>query len=84
MSLKDLMNFLIADFENIPDDPWDAMPAYRQKHFGVKTFASLVKHLTEQDLGDSFNVEWSNRFRKLMRYLKITGRHVPLLLRRYL
>jgi len=83
-SLKDVMDFLIADYEKLPTDPREAMPAYRQKNVGRKTYSSLVHHLSEQDLGEAFNTEWARRLEKLMRYLTRTGQHVPLLLRRYL
>ena len=82
--LRDVMDFLVSDYEELPANQGEAMPAYKQKGVGAKTYASLVHHLSGQDLGDSFNTEWQKRLEKLMRYLTKYGQHVPLLLRRYL
>jgi len=84
ISIKDVMNFLTSDFKKLPAEPWEAMPAYKQKHIGVKTYSSLVHHLSELDLGEAFNTEWQNRLEKLARYLITINWHIPSFLRRYL
>ena len=84
ISIKDVMDFLISDFEKMPKHPWEAMPAYKQKHIGIKTYSSLVYHISELDLGEAFNTEWQKRLEKLAKYLKSIDRHVPILLRKYL
>ena len=82
-SLKDLMDFLIADTENLPLNRLEAMPAYRQKDVGVKTYSALVDHLSGLDLGEAFNKEWAKRLRNLMHHLLVSGQYIPLLLRKY-
>jgi len=82
-SLKDLMDFLIADTERLPVNRLEAMPAYRQKNVGIKTYAALVDHLSGLDLGVAFNMEWARRVKKLMRHLSSSGQYIPLLLRKY-
>lgn len=83
-SLKDLMDFLIADTENLPLNRLEAMPAYRQQNVGIKTYSALVGHLSGLDLGEAFNTEWTKRLKKLMRHLSTTGQYVPVLLRKHL
>jgi len=82
-SLKDLMDFLIADTERHPVNRLEAMPAYRQKDVGIKTYSTLVDHLSGLDLGVAFNMEWARRLKKLMRLLSSAGQYIPLLLRKY-
>ena len=84
LRLKDLMDFLIADTENLPFNRLHAMPAYRQQNVGIKTYSALVDHLSGLDLGEAFNTEWAKRLKKLMRHLSTTGQYVPVLLRKHL
>jgi hypothetical protein len=79
-SLKDLMDFLIADTISLPFDRLEAMPAYRQKEVGIKTYSALVVHLSGLDLGEAFNTEWAKRLRNLMRHLLVSGQYIPRLL----
>lgn len=83
-SLKDLMDFLIADTIASPHDMYEAMPAYRQKNIGSKTYCALVNHFSGLDLGPAFNGEWDRRLKNLMRHLVATGQYIPIQLRRYL
>ena len=64
------MDFFITDYEKIPYDLYEACPAYKQKHFGRKTFSAIVKHLSEQDLGNTFRCEWNKRLKKLIRFME--------------
>jgi hypothetical protein len=82
-SLRDLMNFLIADTIELPFNRSQAMPAYRQKDLGIKTYSVLVDHLSGLDLGDAFNTEWAKRLKNLIRHLSSSGQYVPRLLRKY-
>lgn len=43
----------------------------------------IVNHLSQQDLGDALNSEWSKRFEKLIFYLKRTRKHIPKFLCRF-
>ncbi len=83
LSLKDLMDFLIADTITLPFNRLDAMPAYRQQNVGIKTYSALVDHLSGLDLGETFNTEWASRLKKLMRHLSRPSQYVPILLRKY-
>lgn len=71
------MDFLIPNFEEIPDDFYEACPAFKQKHLGHKTYKALIKFFSEQDLGHAFNIEWKNRLRNLIRFLKGSGHYIP-------
>jgi len=82
-SLKDLMDFLIADTISLPFDRLEAMPAYRQKEVGIKTYSALVDHLSGLDLGEAFNTEWAKRLRNLMHPLLVSGQYIPRLLLKY-
>ena len=77
MSLRDIMDFLITDYEKIPYDLYQVCPAYEQKHIGVKTYTAAVNHLSEQDLGDTFNPEWNNRLKKLVRFMQKRWGYIP-------
>jgi hypothetical protein len=82
-SLRNLMDFLIADTIELPFNRLQAMPAYRQKDLGIKTYSALVDHLSGLDLGDAFNTEWAKRVKNLIRHLSSSGQYVPRLLRKY-
>jgi hypothetical protein len=77
MSLRDIMDFLITDYEKIPYDLYQVCPAYEQKHIGVKTYTAAVNHLSEQDLGDTFNREWNKRLKKLVRFMQKRWGYIP-------
>lgn len=77
ISLRDLMDFLIKDYDHLPPNIWDVSSAYGQKHLGLKTFGSLVNHLAEHDLGASFNAEWIGRLKKLMWFYHIRQQYIP-------
>ena len=82
-SLKDLMDFLIADAARLPVNRLEAMPAYGQRDVGAKTYAALVDRFSGLDLGPAFNLEWSTRVRKLIRHLMSVGQYIPSLLWKY-
>jgi hypothetical protein len=82
-SLKDLMDFLIADTIHLPFNRLEAMPAYRQKDVGIKTYSALVDHLSGLDLGEAFNAEWAKRLKNLMHHLLGSGQYIPRLLLKY-
>ena len=84
LSLKDLMDFLILDKKRGPTDLFEVVPAFKENQFGRKTVYAMIKHLSEQDLGDSFNSEWEKRLESLGKYFKRTGQTVPSELRKYL
>jgi hypothetical protein len=77
ISLRDIMNFLIADYEKIPHDLYEASPAYRQKQIGRKTYSAIVNHLSEQDLGSTFRCEWNKRLKKLIRFMEKRWGYIP-------
>ena len=70
ISLRDIMDFLITDYEKIPHDLYEACPAYKQKHIGRKTYSAIVNHLSEQDLGSTFMCEWNKRLKKLIHFME--------------
>jgi len=78
------MDFLILDKKRRPTDLFEVVPAFKENHFGRKTVYAMIKHLSEQDLGDSFNIEWEKRLESLEKYFKRTGQNVPSELRKYL
>ena len=63
ISLKDLMDFLILEKKRRPTDLFEVVPAFKENQFGRKTVYVMIKHLSEQDLGDSFNSEWENAWK---------------------
>lgn len=73
ISLRDIMDFLITDFERNPHDLYEACPAYKQKHIGCKTYAAAINHLSELDLGYNFYREWNKRLKKLICFMQIRG-----------
>lgn len=83
ISLRDIMDFLITDYEKIPHDLYEACPAYKQKHVGRKTYGFLIKSLSEQDLGCAFDIEWNHRLRKLMCFMKKRWGCIPDSFRQY-
>ena len=83
ISLRDIMNFLITDYEKIPHDLYEACPAYRQKQIGRKTYNAIVNHLSEQDLGNTFSCEWNKRLKKLMRFMEQAWGYIPDSFRQY-
>ena len=83
ISLRDIMDFLVTDYEKIPYDLYEACPAYKQKHIGRKTYADAVNHLSEQDLGNTFNREWNKRLKKLVRFMQKRWGYIPDFIRQY-
>lgn len=83
ISLRDIMDFLVTDYKQLPYDLHEACPAYKQKHIGLKTHTAAVNHLSEQDLGNTFNREWNRRLEKLVRFLRKRWRYVPDSIRSY-
>jgi hypothetical protein len=67
-SLFDFMNLLVAENELHDTDLWMNVPALKEKWVGRKTYASLVEHLSQYDLGHTFNAEWEKRIKKLMQH----------------
>jgi hypothetical protein len=82
-SLKDLMDFLIAETIELSFNRLQAMPAYAQKDVGIKIYSALVDHLSRLDLGAAFNTEWARRLKKLIRHLSSSGQYIPRLLRKF-
>ncbi len=83
ISLRDIMDFLITDYEKIPHDLYEACPAYKRKQIGRKTYGAIVHHLSEQDLGHTFNCEWNRRLKKLMRFMEKRWGYIPDSFRQY-
>lgn len=83
ISLRDIMDFLVTDYEKIPYDLYEACPAYKQKHIGRKTYAATVNHLSEQDLGNTFNREWNKRLKNLDRFMHKRWGYIPEFIRQY-
>jgi hypothetical protein len=83
ISLSDIMDFLITDYEKIPHDLYEACPAFKQKHIGRKTYGAVVKHLSEQDLGNTFNCEWNKRLKKLICFMRKRWGYIPESFRQY-
>jgi hypothetical protein len=69
-SLKELMDFLIPEEAETEFNPWDHAPALKTKGIGGKTYKSFIRHLSRQDLGQSFNRKWSRRTRKIKRFIR--------------
>jgi predicted DNA-binding protein YlxM (UPF0122 family) len=82
-SLLDLMNFLIPENDLDDTDFWMNVPALKEKWVGGKTYASLVEHLSQYDLGHTFNTEWEKRIKKLMQYSMKHDMYVATALRKY-
>ena len=53
ISLKDVMDFLITDYEEIPSDLWEVCPVLKQKNVGRKTLWALLKFFSGHNLGPS-------------------------------
>ena len=83
ISLRDIMNFLITDYEKIPLDLYEVCPAYKQKQIGRKTYSAIVNHLSEQDLGKTFRCEWNKRLKKLIRFMEKIWGYIPDSFRQY-
>ncbi len=83
ISLRDIIDFLITDYEKIPHDLYEACPAYKQKQIGRKTYSAIIHHLSEQDLGHSFRCEWNMRLKKLMRFMEELWGYIPDSFRQY-
>jgi hypothetical protein len=83
ISLRDIMDFLITDYEKIPNDLYEACPAYKQKQIGRKTYSAIINHLSEQDLGHTFSCEWNKRLKKLIRFMKKAWGYIPDSFRQY-
>ena len=83
ISLRDIMDFLITDYEKIPHDLYEACPAYKQKQIGRKTYSAIVHHLSVQDLGNTFSCEWNKRLKKLIRFMEKIWGYIPNSFRQY-
>ena len=83
VSLRDIMDFLITDYEKIPHDLYEACPAYKQKHIGRKTYGAIVHHLSELDLGYTFSCEWNKLLKKLMHFMEKRWGYIPDSFRQY-
>jgi hypothetical protein len=83
ISLRNIMDFLITDYDKIPHDLYEACPAYKQKQIGRKTYSAIVNHLFEQDLGSTFRCEWNKRLKKLIRFMEKRWGYIPESFRQY-
>ncbi len=83
ISLRDIMDFLIIDYEKIPHDLYEACPAYKQRHIGRKTYGAVVHHLSVKDLGHTFRSEWNKRLKKLIRFMEKRWGYIPDSFRQY-
>ena len=81
--LRDIMDFMISDYEKIPYDLYEACPAFRKKQIGRKTYSAIVHHLSEQNLGSSFRSEWNKRLKKLISYMEKRWGYIPDSFRQY-
>ena len=77
ISLRDIMDFMITNYVEIPNDLYEACPAYKQCHVGQKTYISIIEKLSTQDLGKSFRSEWDKRLRKMFRFMLKRWGHIP-------
>lgn len=82
ISLRDIMDFLVIDYETMPRSLYTACPAFQQKNVGLKTYMSLVEFFSGNDFGRQFNLEWRKRLRKLLCFKKQIG-YVPNWLSQY-
>jgi len=57
ISLRDIMDFMITNYDEIPQSLYAACPAYKQNHVGQKTYITIINNLSKQDLGHSFRTE---------------------------
>jgi hypothetical protein len=83
ISLRDIMDFLITDYEKIPHDLYEACPAYKQKHIGRKTYGAIVHHLSVQELGHTFSCQWNKRLKKLIHFMEKRWGYIPDSFRQY-
>lgn len=77
ISLRDLMDFLIIDYEEIPYDLREAFPVFKQKNVGWKTVWALFKFFSEQNLGPSFSTEWNKRLKLFIAFITEKEMTVP-------
>lgn len=70
ISLRDIMDFLVTDYETMPNDLYTACPTFQQKHVGSKTYSALIKYFYENYFGRMFDTEWKNRLSKLVCFMK--------------
>jgi hypothetical protein len=77
LSLRDLMDFLISRHIEAGQNIFQVMPALTQFNVGWKTYAFLVRCLSQQDLGETFNTAWAMRIANVVRYLQRTHAYVP-------
>jgi DNA-binding CsgD family transcriptional regulator len=68
ISLRDLMDFLICDYEVIPSDIREVSPVFIQVNAGWKTFWALLSFFSEQNFGPSFTAEWDKRLVKFISF----------------
>ena len=83
LSLKQFMDLLIVGYNRMPRNFREAFPICWQSRIGVWTHSFIVNYLSQQDLGDAFNKEWSQRLKKLTEYVKRTRAHTPQFLHKY-
>ena len=78
-SLRDMMDFLIPAVP-CSNDLYDHMPAYRVKWLGQILYAAMMKAMSAVDCGDLFWNEWTERKKRLRKYLVSTGGFYPYVL----
>jgi len=81
LSLLDLMDFLISGHIEPGQDLFQVMPALMQFNVGRKTYAVLVRRISQQDLGGAFHTEWARRISNVVRCLQRTHAYVPSVLK---
>jgi len=77
LSLRDLMDFLISANIEPGQGLFEVMPALTQFNVGRKTYAVLVRCVSQQDFGKAFETEWAMRIGNVIRYLQRTHACVP-------
>ena len=83
LTLKDFMDLLIVDNDRVPKDFREAFPICNGSRIGPWTHSVIVNYVSRQDLGATWNKEWSNRLEKLRIYLKQSRKQMPLFLHKY-
>lgn len=77
ISLKELMDFLICDYEGIPSDIREVCPVFIQVNAGWKTFWALMSFFSEQNFGLSFTAEWDKRLKKFLSFA-VSDRYIDI------
>jgi hypothetical protein len=68
LSLREFMDILIP-LVDAPRNFYDALPAFKIRNIGRKSYAAVVMKLSSLDLGEAFSKEWAERRRRLSLYL---------------